>query len=111
MIITKTDGISMSLKEEIQTAIDSGQKVLVDFYGSTCAPCKALAMQLAKVESEHADVKIIKVQSDGSDEEQALFAEKGIRTVPQLYFYKDAKEIAHYGGVIPYSKIMEIFGE
>lgn len=110
MIFMKTDGINMSLKEEIQTAIDSGQKVLVDFYGSTCAPCKALAMQLAKVEKERTDVLIFKVQSDGSDEEQALFAEKGFRTVPQLFFYENTKEIAHYSSVIPYSKIVEVFG-
>lgn len=110
MIFTKTDGINMSLKEEIQTAIDSGQKVLVDFYSSTCAPCKAVAMHLAKVESENTDIKVIKVQSDGSDEEQALFAEKGFRSVPQLFFYKDSKEIAHYSGAIPYSKMIDIFG-
>ena len=101
----------VSLKEQIQTAIDSGQKVLVDFYSSTCMPCKALAMHLAKVEAENTDIKVIKVQSDGSDEEQALFVEKGIKSVPQLYFYKDAKEIAHYSGAIPYSKIIDVFGE
>lgn len=99
----------MSVKEQIQTAIDSGQKVLVDFYSSTCGPCKALAMQLAKVESEHSDIIVIKVQGDGSPEERDLFLEKGFRTVPHLFFYKDTKEIAHYQSAIPYSKIIEVF--
>ena len=67
-------------------------------------------MHLAKVEAENTDIKVIKVQSDGSDEELALFTEKGIKTVPQLFFYKNTKEIAHYSGAIPYSKIIDVFG-
>lgn len=105
-----TDGIDMSVKEQIQTAIDSGQKVLVDFYSSTCGPCKALSKHLDTVQAENTDIVVIKVQSDGSEEERDIFLEKGYRTVPHLLFYKDAKEIAHYQSVIPPSKIVEIFG-
>lgn len=99
----------MSLKKQIQTAIDSGQKVLVDFYSSTCGPCKVLSKQLEKIEQDHPDILVIKVLADGTDEEQSLFAEKGFKTVPHLFFYKDTKEIAHYQSVIPYSKILDVF--
>lgn len=99
----------MSLKEDIDIAVASGAKVLLDFYQEDCPPCKMVAMQLDKVEKENPDIKVFKLKAGGSVEESELFQEFGIRSAPQLYFYKDKVQIKHHIGAIPYSKIVDIF--
>lgn len=99
----------MSLKEEIQTAIDSGQKVLVDYYRDACPPCKAVAMQINKIVSDNPDILVFKVKANNTDEETAMFVEKNIQSVPQLYLYQDKVEIGRLAGAQPYSKIVGVF--
>lgn len=99
----------MSLKDKIQTAIESGQKVLVDYYRDSCPPCKGLAMQLAKVEQNNPDILIVKIKANSSEEETEMFQFKNIQSVPQLFFYQNGKEIAHMTGATPYSKIIDVF--
>ena len=35
--------------------------VLVDFYSDSCVPCKMLAPVLSQIESEHSEIKVVKV--------------------------------------------------
>lgn len=99
----------MSLKEEIQTAINSGAKVLVDFYQDGCPPCKALAAQLDKVMENNPDIIVIKVNANDKAEGTALAIERNIRSAPTVFLYKEAELIKQHVGVLPYSKIVDIF--
>ena len=70
---------------------DDGQMVLVDFYAVWCPPCRALAPLLERFASEHAErVKVVKVDSD---EEEALSARYGIRTVPTIVAFRNGEEV------------------
>ena len=65
--------------------------VLVDFYATWCPPCRALAPLLERFATENAErVKVVKIDSD---QDEALAASYGIRTIPTLISFKNGEEV------------------
>ena len=78
-------------------AEDMSGLVLVDFYSSTCDPCKMMAFVLRDVDQQLGDkVKILKVNFD---ENKELVAEKGVTGYPTLVLFKDGEEVKRLGGL------------
>jgi len=73
--------------DNFQSEIKSG-KVLVDFYGPWCGPCKRLAPVLDQV-SEDSSVKIIKVNIDKASD---LTQQYSVQGVPTLILFENGKE-------------------
>ena len=71
--------------------------VLVDFFGKTCGPCKMLAMVLEELEDEFPFINIVKVDVDECPKTSEQFKINGI---PDLYYYKDGKVLAHEPGAV-----------
>lgn len=62
--------------------------VLLDFYTSTCGPCRALNPVLDEIAREHADLKVCKVDVTKSFD---LAQQFGVMSVPTLVFLSDSK--------------------
>ena len=78
-------------------AEDMSGLVLVDFYSSTCGPCKMMAFVLRDAAQQLGDkVKILKVNFD---ENKELVAEKGVTGYPTLVLFKDGEEVKRLGGL------------
>ena len=75
------------------------EKILVDFYANWCGPCKMIAPQLEKVES---DIKVVKVDVD---EFEDLAKEYGVMSIPTLILFNEGKEIKRTIGFIDKEKI------
>lgn len=75
------------------------EKVLVDFYANWCGPCKMIAPELERVES---DVKVIKVDVD---EFEDIAREYGVMSIPTLVLFNEGKEIKRTIGFIDKEKI------
>ena len=78
-------------------AEDKSGLVLVDFYSSTCGPCKMMTFVLRDVDQQLGDkVKILKVNFD---ENKELVAENGVTGYPTLVLLKDGAEVKRLGGL------------
>ena len=75
------------------------EKTLVDFYANWCGPCKMIAPELEKVES---NVKVIKVDVD---EFEDLARTHGVMSIPTLVLFENGKELKRTIGFMDKDKI------
>ena len=82
--------------------------VLVDFYGTTCMPCKAFARILNDVSAEIPFLDIVKLNTTDNPE----LAEKyNIAAVPTVHCYRDGERVFEHLGVMNAAQIKAVLAE
>jgi putative thioredoxin len=79
--------------------------VLVDFWADWCAPCRMLMPILAKLAEEYGGRFILAKLN--TEEEQALAAQFGIRSLPTVQVFKDGRPVDQFMGALPEPQIRE----
>lgn len=79
--------------------------VLVDFWADWCAPCRMLMPMLASLANDY-DGKLL-VAKVNTEEEQALAAEYGIRSLPTVQLFKDGQPVDQFMGALPEPQVRE----
>lgn len=82
-------GIRIANSENYKELI-SGDFTIVDFYSTTCVPCKMFARTLEDISLELPFINIIKVNVSN---DPTLGTENNIEAVPTIIIVKDNKEI------------------
>lgn len=89
--------------------IKSDIPVLVDFWATWCAPCKAIAPTIdALADSFNGKVKIGKVNVDDNPNIPGQF---GVRGIPTLILFKDGKVVDQLVGAIPKNQLEELINK
>src|SRR6185369_1224951 len=83
--------------------LQSETPVLVDFWATWCAPCKAIAPLVDAAADEYAGK--IKVGKVNVDENPATPGKYGVRGIPTLILFKDGAVIDQIVGAVPKSQL------
>ena len=70
--------------QELENLKANNIKILVDFWGSWCQPCKILLPILESIESDYPNIKFVKVDID---ENKGYITSLGIRSIPAVLLY------------------------
>lgn len=79
--------------------------VLVDFWADWCAPCRALMPILAKLAEAYGGRFILAKLN--TEEERALAAQFGIRSLPTVQLFKDGRPVDQFMGALPEAQVRE----
>ncbi len=87
--------------EQVEALMAEGAgPVVIDFWSTTCGPCRAMAPHFAHVAEQFRDspVRFVKIQTDAHPELAAPFR---IRAVPTVMFVHDGQILDAVVGAMP----------
>lgn len=85
-------------EKNIESLLEKHPLIVLDFWASWCAPCKAFAPIFERVAEKNPDVLFGKINTET---ELALSEDFEIRSIPTLIILKNRTIIYHESGVIP----------
>lgn len=85
--------------EDFGQLVNQDKPILLDFYADWCGPCQSLLPVVDKLSKEYeGKVEVRKVNVDQNRELSAQFQ---VRSIPALFFIKDAKVVDQLIGMAP----------
>ncbi|NOK32561.1 thioredoxin [Corallococcus exercitus] len=100
------DVINIGDSDFQKQVLDAQQLVLVDFWATWCAPCRAIAPSVEALSSQYkGQVTFAKLDIDANQEAPQKY---GVRSIPTLLLFKGGKVVDQIVGAVPKARIEEV---
>ena len=100
-----TDVFIIGDSEFKKEVLECQEPVLVDFWASWCAPCRAIAPAVEELAIQYkGKVKVAKLNID---EHQDTPQQYGVRSIPTLLVFKAGKVVEQIVGAVPKARLEE----
>ncbi|MGQ0504279.1 MAG: thioredoxin [Myxococcaceae bacterium] len=97
------DVVNIGDSEFQKEVLESGTPVLVDFWATWCAPCRAIAPALEELAGQYkGKLKIAKINVDDNQDVPQNY---GVRSLPTLLMFKGGKVVDQIIGAVPKAKL------
>ncbi len=94
--------------ENFQGTIEKPGIVVLDFWATWCAPCRAFAPVFEQVAEENLDIVFGKIQTE---EQQELAQALEIRAIPTLMVFRDGVLVYRDEGALPKKAFAQLVAE
>ncbi len=92
-----------------KAVLQSDVPVLVDFWATWCAPCRAIAPILDELAQEFdGKARIVKIDVD---ENPSLASQYGIRSIPTLFVFKNGEKVDATMGMQPKAQLSSLLNK
>lgn len=95
--------------EQLKQKIENGDKVIVDFWGEFCGPCRVMKPTFEKVSKELRDTNFgVELYTMDVQKNQDYAVSLGVRAIPTIKSFSNGVEVYSRLGVHPEQQIKEL---
>ena len=94
--------------QNFEEVVNSNELIVVDFWASWCGPCRMLGEVLEDIDNTNPDIVIGKVNVD---EERPLAMQFQIRSIPQVYIFRNGKIVESITGYVSKEDLLEVISK
>ena len=101
-------GVGKATNAQLQSAMASGQPVLLEFYADWCGPCRSVGPVVDELAREmHGKARVLRFNVDQNGE---LAQQYGVRSIPAFIALKNGRVSGREVGAIDKSRMKALLG-